>query len=220
MDIQSTAIIEIAIGEVIYYTNHPHITDNIYLKINQDFETNVNITNGTNVKCSYIFNDTSSVETTQRSFVKRFSSSGIYITSAICKNAISERPTILPLTIYVDQLESITNLAIEVSGGLAFGEDATITSTMSSGTVYTCLLEFGDGESLMTDPAIVSEAVLHRYLSVGRYEIKQSCTNELGTVTAMHILEVGTLGLDCHEQFSFWKTTKAATVFKNSKPFG
>lgn len=190
MDIQSTAIIEIAIGEVIYYTNHPHITDNVFLKTNQDFETHVNITNGTNVRCSFIFNDTSSTQTPQRSFIKQFNNLGIYISSVICKNAISERPAILPVTIYVDQLEPITDLAIVVTGGLAFGEDAIVKSTMSSGSVYTCLLDFGDVESLTTDPAIFSEAVIHRYLSVGRYEIKQTCSNELGAITATHLLEV------------------------------
>eukprot|EP00111_Clytia_hemisphaerica_P017373 TCONS_00051401-protein len=201
VDIQSTAIIEIAIGEVIYYTNHPHITDNVFLKTNQDFETHVNITNGTNVRCSFIFNDTSSTETPQRSFIKQFNNLGIYISSVICKNAISERPAILPVTIYVNKLEPITDLAIVVTGGLAFGEDAIVKSTMSSGSVYTCLLYFGDGESLTTDPAIFGEAVIHRYLSVGRYEIKQTCSNELGTITATHLLEVNIppegLGIAC-----------------------
>ena len=197
---------EIPIGDVEIYSNKNHTTDTIFLQIDEDVDIYVNYSRGSNVKCFFMFNDSTEndeIWTYDKHVTKRFSTSGVFTTHVVCKNAISEVQETFPVNMIVQELVAIKGLRLEVSGGLAFGQDARILPIMDEGSLYTCNLKLGDGKIFISNPSNFTNLVRHRYVDVGAYTIKLSCQNKFGISETSHKIEVDIppegLGIVCPE---------------------
>ena len=187
------------------FTRHSHLTDFIYIALEQPIKIEVDILQGTNIICKYDFNDTAeSIETTDRIVSYQYKQEGKFFPTVTCFNSISSAFDSVNGTIIVEKLESITGLKIMV-GRTLFGEEASIQAVMVKGSVFVCHWDLGDGEKLIVDKRTFNNVIRHQYNAIGDYKLKLTCTNGLGTVTDVFTLPVDKpingLGVSCPNQF-------------------
>ena len=108
---------------------------------------------------------------------------GTYQPEITCYNDVNSITKMLNGTIVVQNLIAIAKLSLTTSP-TRLGDRSSILLQISTGTVFFCHWEFGDGSSFSTDFSFVGNVMYHNYSTVGSYKVATRCTNRLGSQTA------------------------------------
>lgn len=184
------ALVEIPITSLAAFTNHFHLTGNVYIWLNDPIELSVLYTQGSNILCHYNFNDSDIVVETKNTTLKYFYKKiGTFRTSVTCFNSISQAQTIANGTIVVEEKESITGLKV-ITQGTVFGKKSFISARMEKGTLFICEWNLGDGTRITVDKSQFSDVLNHSYSMVGDYKVYITCKNPNGIANASSVQAV------------------------------
>lgn len=203
--IHKVAVVDVAIKGLNAFTKHPHLTQNIYLEVNNNpITVEVEIAAGTNVACKYDFGPFVSTLVSDFQYTYSYDTADIYNITISCENSVSSAEDYVNGTIIVEELRNITGLTVNASR-IFFGEEAKIQATMETGSLYVCTWYLGDGTSQQVDRSTFHDIIHHQYNMVGNYIIELFCTNPLGTVSAKYELPVEIpihgFGISCPKQY-------------------
>ena len=185
--------------------NLDRLNDIYYVATNETVTVTASTAQGSDIECSFNFDDGSVFQVPRLTMDHSYTQAGSYRISVVCGNRISNLRATVDKVVTAQELEEITGLSI-TGDRTEFGKKTTISATKSTGTVFNCEWNLGDGTTLRVDPSDFDEAIIHDFRHVNDYNVQLTCTNKLGSVTetaVVHVdIPINGLGVSCPERFT------------------
>ena len=212
--IKGTAIVQIPINDLSVSINLDKLNNVYFVATNDIVTVTASIRKGSDIECSFDFDDGSTYDVPKLSSDHSYSVAGSYHISVLCGNHISKLEVDLDTVVTAQDLENITGLSI-TANRTEFGKQTHVSAKMNTGTVFICEWNLGDGTIVKVDPANFEDIIYHDYRHIGDYNITLRCTNKLGNATATAIVHVDIpingLGVSCPDRFT--ETNKKLMFF-------
>ena len=177
------AIVEITLQGLELLTYLPHVTNNVYAATGDEVTVYAKFMAGNDPKCTYRFQDGSAdVTTANLSATHKYTKTGTYLINTSCMNHISRQNSTLNATLVIQDLADITNLTL-MAVPTVYGNSTSFNWAMSSGSVFFCDWDFGDGETFKADFSHYGSRMEHDYKAIGDYNVTLSCRNRLGQLS-------------------------------------